>query len=164
MKPKQYEQFIQCQPKLYRFAYSLVKHVGDAEDIFQDTLVKIWELKEEWDNWTNFEAYAMRMIRNNFLNFEKRKKSRFYVGLEDVVEVPEPNEIEQGITTDDLQYKFKLLTRKLPEVQQNILFLREIEELEYKEIAEILDLTDAQVKMYLFRARQYLKSKVHGKR
>jgi len=70
MKPKQYEQFLQCQPKLYRFAYSLVKHVGDAEDIFQDTLVKIWELKEEWDLYITSShhltaKYAERAYSNN---------------------------------------------------------------------------------------------------
>jgi RNA polymerase sigma-70 factor (ECF subfamily) len=164
MKSKRYEQFLQCQAKLYRFAYSLVKNVGDAEDIFQDTLIKIWELRREWDNWTNFEAYTMRMLRNTFLNFKKKKYNRLHVELDDVVESPQLNDIEKGIVIADLHYKFNVLIGKLPEVQKDILYLREIEELEYKEIGEILDLTEAQVKVYLFRGRQHLKNKVHGTR
>ena len=164
MKPERYEQFLKCQAKLYRFAYSLAKNVGDAEDIFQDTLIKIWELRKEWVTWTNFEAYAMRMLRNTFLNFKKKMHNRLYVELDNVAETPELNDIEKEIVIADLQYKFHALISRLPEVQKNILYLREIEELEYKEIAEILDLTESQVKVYLFRGRQYLKNKVHGTR
>lgn len=162
MKPKRYEQFLQGQAKLYRFAYSLVKNVGDAEDIFQDTLIKIWELRKDWDNWANFEAYTMRMLRNTFLNFKKKKNDRLHVELDELIERPQLNDIERGLIIADLHYKFNRLIDKLPEVQKNILYLREIEELEYKEIGEILDLTEAQVKVYLFRGRQHIKNKVHG--
>ncbi len=164
MKPERYEQFLKCQAKLYRFAYSLVKNVSDAEDIFQDTLIKVWELRTDWDNWSNFEAYIMRMLKNTFLNFKKKNHNRLYVALDDLVETPQLNDTEKGIVITDLRYKFNVLIDKLPEVQKNILYLREIEELEYKEIGEILDLTEAQVKVYMFRGRQYLKNTVHGAR
>jgi RNA polymerase sigma-70 factor (ECF subfamily) len=164
MNPELYTLFVSIQRKLYRFALSLTKDVNDAEDILQDTLLKLWRLREEWDNWQNFEAYAMGMIRNEYLNYVKKKKSRTYSALEGIPEFAEPSQTETDMTTDDLMMRFNSLTSKLPKIQRNILHLREIEELEYKEIAKVMEISEAQVKVYLFRARQYLKEKVHGKR
>jgi RNA polymerase sigma-70 factor (ECF subfamily) len=164
MDPEQYNQFLSSQRKLYRFALSLTKDVNDADDIYQESLMKLWQLKEEWENWQNFEAYAMRMVRNTFLNYSKKNSNRVYVALEQITEQPEPNDTDKEMVLTDLRMRFNALISKLPEVQRNILYLREIEEMEYKEIGEVLDITEAQVKVYLFRGRQYLKSKVHGKR
>lgn len=164
MDSEQYNQFLSSQRKLYRFALSLTKDVNDADDIYQESLMKLWQLKEEWANWQNFEAYAMRMVRNTFLNYYRKNNNRVYVALEQITEQPEPNDTDKEMVLTDLRMRFNALISKLPEVQRNILYLREIEEMEYKEIGEVLDITEAQVKVYLFRGRQYLKSKVHGKR
>lgn len=164
MDSEQYNQFLSSQRKLYRFALSLTKDVNDADDIYQESLMKLWQLKEEWANWQNFEAYAMRMVRNTFLNYYKKNSSQIHVALEQITEQPEPNDMDKEMVMTDLRMRFNALISKLPEVQRNILYLREIEEMEYKEIGEVLDITEVQVKVYLFRGRQYLKSKVHGKR
>ncbi len=164
MDSEQYNQFLSSQRKLYRFALSLTKDVNDADDIYQESLMKLWQLKEEWANWQNFEAYAMRMVRNTFLNYYKKNSSRVHVALEHITEQPEPNYTDKQMVLTDLRMRFNAMISKLPEVQRNILYLREIEEMEYKEIGEVLDITEAQVKVYLFRGRQYLKSKVHGRK
>ncbi len=164
MNPDQYKQFLDCQRKLYRFALSIIKNVRDAEDVYQETIVKIWQLKAEWGSWKNFEAYTMSMVHNACLNFIKKNTSRVYVALDDVTEVPEQNETDKNAVLTDLRMRFNSLISKLPEIQRNILYLREIEEMEYKEICEILGITEAKVKVYLFRGRQYLKNKVNGKR
>jgi RNA polymerase sigma-70 factor (ECF subfamily) len=164
MIPEQYDQFLNSQQKLYRFAYSLARNVSDAEDIFQETLIRVWQLRDDWPNWLNFEAYAMRMVRNTFLNFKKKSSRHLHVALDELEEEPQINDTEKAILVADLKYKFDTLISKLPDIQRNIMYLREIEELEYKEIAEVLEITEAQVKVYLFRGRQFIKSKVYGKR
>ena len=164
MNSKLYNLFISSQRRLYRFALSLTKDVTDAEDILQDTLLKLWKLRDDWESWENFEAYAIRMIRNEYLNYVKKQKSLTHSTLEDIPEIAEPSQTETDMTTDHLMMRFNSLTSKLPQIQRNILHLREIEELEYKEIAKVMDISEAQVKVYLYRARQYLKEKVHGKR
>ncbi|MBE9463780.1 RNA polymerase sigma factor [Dyadobacter subterraneus] len=164
MNSRLYNLFISSQQKLYRFALSLTKDVTDAEDILQDTLLKLWKARDKWESWDNFEAYAMRTVRNEYLNYVKVQKSRTYGTLEDIPEFAEPSQTETDMTTDHLMMRYNWLTSKLPKMQRDILHLREIEELEYKEIAKVMDISEAQVKVYLFRARQYLKEKVHGKR
>jgi len=164
MNSSQYNQFLKNQDKLFRFSLSLAGNQSDAEDIFQETLIKIWELKEEWGMWQNFEAYTMRMLRNTFLNFKKKSNNRVFVDISEMIETPQQNDIDELITITDLRVKFDALINKLPEIQRNILHLREIEELEYKEISEILGISESQVKVYLFRGRQYIKNKLHGTR
>lgn len=159
MNEELYRKFLGSQAKLYRFAFSLVKNISDAQDIHQETIIKIWELREDWSNWLSFEAFSMRMIRNACLNFNKKKRSHLHLVLDEIVEKPLQNETEYNISRDHFQYKFNCIIENLPEVQRNILHLREIEELEYKEIAEILEISESQVKVYLFRARQFLKNK-----
>jgi RNA polymerase sigma-70 factor (ECF subfamily) len=164
MNPQQYNQFLSTQPKLYRFALSLTKDVNDAADIYQETLLKIWELRDEWQRWQSFEAYAMRMIRNEFRNQAAKNNRYLHVELDDIAERPASDITDDNMTIADLKTQFYNLIGKLPEVQRNILHLREIEEMEYKEIGEVLDLTETQVKVYLHRGRQYIKSKINGKR
>lgn len=162
MNQNQYQQFLDLQTKLYRFSLSLTRNVSDAEDVYQETLAKIWESKEEWDQWINFEAYAMKMVRNIFLNLTKRSGSKLFVGPDEIAEVQQKNDIEQQMIVNDLKTKFQQLTSRLPDTQRNILYLREIEEYEYKEIAAILSLTEAQVKISLYRGRQHIKNKLKG--
>lgn len=159
MNEELYKKFLDSQAKLYRFAFSLVKNISDAEDIHQETIIKIWQLRDDWVNWLSFEAFSMKMIKNACLNFNKKKRNHLQVVIEDVIEKPLQNETEHNIGKDYFQYKFNLIIEKLPEVQRNILHLREIEELEYQEIAKILEISESQVKVYLFRARQFLRNK-----
>lgn len=152
--------FIKTQQKLYRYALSLTRDSTLAKDIFQDTALKIWELKEEWSTWKNFEAYSMRMIRNAFLNQANKEKRYRVVGIEEYVERYRKNEIEIEHDLSSIKHRFNTLLMGLPEVQREVLYLREIEEYEYKEIAEILNLNETQVKVYIHRGRNYIKSKI----
>ena len=163
MKPALDQTFLQCRAKLYRFALSLAKNEADAQDIFQETLLKIWQQKANWINWENFEAYAMRMVRNVFINYRK-KNNKIYVDLAELPETATPNDMERQMNLTDLRMRFLALIDKLPAIQRSVLYLREIEEFEYKEIGEALELSESQVKVYLFRGRQYIKSKTYGKR
>ncbi|HWV65375.1 RNA polymerase sigma factor [Chitinophaga sp.] len=158
MNQSLYEKFLSSQSKLYRFAYSLAKNVSDAKDIHQDTLIKIWEMREQWEKWENMEAYGMRITRNTYLNFQKARQRRLHLELDELTEKPQPNEIEKHIVIDGLKHQFLSMIQPLPQLQQNILYLREVEELEYKEIAEILEISESQVKVYLFRGRQFIKT------
>jgi RNA polymerase sigma-70 factor (ECF subfamily) len=164
MNSSHHNQILDCRPKLYRFALSLTKNVDDAEDIYQETVLKLWELKDSWAGWQSFEAYAMRMVRNIYLNKVKKDKTRAYISLDDITEQTGENETESNIVIAELRLRFYSLISKLPQLQRDILHLREIEEMEYKEIAAVLEISEAQVKVYLYRARQYLKKKTNGKR
>jgi RNA polymerase sigma-70 factor (ECF subfamily) len=162
MEQRLYQEFINCQDKLYRYALFLSREVADAEDILQETLIKLWELKAEWGKWQSLEGYAMRMIKNAFINFNIKRRRNIMVELDEIPERGIGTDMDRKIEVSHLMLHYKTLIDKLPSIQRNILYLREIEEYEYKEIAAILTLTESQVKVYLHRGRQSLRKKTNA--
>jgi RNA polymerase sigma-70 factor (ECF subfamily) len=162
MEQRLYQEFMDCQDKLYRYALFLSREVADAEDILQETLIKLWELKAKWGKWQSLEGYAMRMIKNAYINFNIKRRRNTLVELDEIPERSSRTEMDRKIEVSHLMFHFKSLIDTLPSIQRDILYLREIEEYEYKEIAAILNITESQVKVYLHRGRQSLRTKTNA--
>ena len=143
--------------KLFRLALSITGNRQDAEDVVQDTLLNVWRRKEEWNMIDNIEAYCFRSTRNIAIDKLALKDNQREF-LPENFDLP-----ELGIGAQESMEKEEQLdminqwVKRLPEKQRTIFQLREIEELSYKEIAEILDISEDQVKVNLFRSRQKLK-------
>lgn len=143
--------------KLFRLALSITGNKEDAEDVVQDVLLNIWRKNELWDTIENIEAYCFRSTRNIALD---------KISLRDNQNDSIPENFDYPLIEDDIQKKLEDRERidqlenwigKLPEKQQTIFRLREVEEFSYKEIAEIMGVSEEQVKVNLFRSRQKLK-------
>ena len=143
--------------QLFRLAFSITKNKEDAEDVVQDVLFNVWKKKAEWENIENMEAYCFRSIRNMALD----KLALMENHLEEIPEnydYPALGEdIHRKIEIEDEMNLLEKWVKNLPEKQQTIFRLREVEELSYKEIAVILDISEEQVKINLFRLRRKLK-------
>ena len=139
--------------RLYRLALRITLNPAEAEDAVQDTLIRVWEHREEWEQIDCIEAYAHTICRNIALDMAG-KAGRGNVQLNE-----ELSTVNCQLSTDDrFDQKERLsLVRKimdtLPEVQRSIMELRDIEGKTYQEIGNILKLTESQVKVYLHRAR-----------
>ena len=141
--------------KLFRLALSITGSKEDAEDVVQDVLFHILK-KDDWEKIENIEAYCFRSTRNRALDTIALKDNRA-VALPDDFDYPLPEDIEHRVEAQEQIDLIENWLAKLPEKQQTIFRLREIEELSYKEIASILNITDEQVKTILFRLRRKLK-------
>jgi RNA polymerase sigma-70 factor (ECF subfamily) len=143
--------------RLFRLAFSITKNKEDAEDVVQDVLFNVWKKKAEWENIENMEAYCFRSTRNMALD----KLALMENNLEEIPEnydYPTLGEdVHRKIEIDEQMNLLENWVKKLPEKQQTIFRLREVEELSYKEIAVILDISEEQVKITLFRMRRKLK-------
>ena len=138
--------------KLYRYALSILKEPDTAHDVVQDCLVKIWKGKEKLTQIHNHEAWAMRIVRNQC--FDWVKTNRFSVlNHDDANRKPDTDTADLATLIHDQQKWLTLILNDLPEKQQEIYHLREVEELPYQDIAEVLDLGLSEVKVYLHRAR-----------
>ncbi len=147
--------------KLFRLALRITLNRAEAEDITQDTLIRMWNKRDEWDQMQSLEAYATTICRNLALDRSSQAKNRAQdeTDIQDssfaMVSDPQPDEA--------LQQKQRLsiirrLMDDLPEVQRSIMLMRETEGMRYDEIAQRLELTETQVKVYLHRARTKLKT------
>ncbi len=173
--------------KLFRFAFRLLQHAQEAEDAIQDVMVGIWMKRDEWGQWKNLEAYCMTATRNNCLDRLRKRRStggqhfsagpgghsgqrgsrgpgghsgqRFMAEPEErarQIGSSEPDPYERMMNKEIVQ-RIRQCMAALPENQQMVIQLREIEGFSYNEIAEVLDMSMDQVKINLFRARNAIK-------
>lgn len=147
--------------KMFRLAQRITLSREEAEDVVQDTLERLWRDRERLSLIDSVEAWTLRLVRN--LSLDRLKRSgRQAVELDperDATAAPGADrtlELEEGIRL------VREAMDRLPEVQRSIMELRDIEGKSYAEIAEILDLTESQVKVYLHRGREKVKKSLIG--
>lgn len=146
--------------ELFRLALRITLNRAEAEDIVQDTLIKVWNRREEWNSIDSIEAFSLTVCRNLSLD-RIRKKGNDNDSLEDV-KAAEPlassNPQDRMIQTDKVRL-IRQIVDGLPEKQRSCMQLRDFEGKTYKEIAGVLDISEEQVKVNIFRARQTVKQK-----
>ncbi|MCM1108194.1 MAG: RNA polymerase sigma factor [Clostridium sp.] len=142
--------------KIYRLALRITLNQAEAEDIVQDTLIRVWNKQDEWQNFSSMEAYCLTVCRNMSLDRISLKGNRTLT-LDDQPETPDLSTPHDTLTRKEQMNLVEKLLETLPEVQRSIIQLREMEGKTYKEIAEILNLSEEKVKVYLFRARQRIR-------
>ena len=146
--------------ELYRLALRITLNNAEAEDIVQETLIKVWNKREEWSEIDSIEAFSLTICRNMALD-HIRKKGSDNQSLDDSnAEQPDlsSNPYERILQKDKVALVRKLVD-SLPEKQRSCLQLRDFEGKAYKEIAEVLNISEEQVKVNIFRARQAIKQK-----
>ena len=146
--------------ELFRLALRITLNRAEDEDIVQDTLIKVWNRREEWNAIDSIEAFSLTVCRNLSLD-RIRKKGNDNDSLEDV-KAADPlassNPQDRMIQTDKVRL-IRQIVDGLPEKQRSCMQLRDFEGKTYKEIAGVLDISEEQVKVNIFRARQTVKQK-----
>ena len=145
--------------KLFRLALRITFDRAEAEDVVQDTMIRVWNKREEWTQFGSIEAYCLTVAKNLAIDRSQKKEAQ---NVELTPEMEEESEIsgpyDQLVNNERMSIIHRLIN-ELPEKQLLIMQLRDIEGESYKEIAKILNLTEEQVKVNLFRARQKVKQR-----
>jgi len=140
--------------KLFRYAYRLLKSEVEAQDVVQETMIRVWNKRDEMHTYLNMEAWCMRITRNLSLDKLKSKHKRTQV-FPDGFDVSSNGQSPYSTTeTDDTMLAIHQFIEQLPQKQREVIQLRDIEGFSYKEIAEILGIEANSVKVNLFRARK----------
>lgn len=131
-----------------------------AEDVVQEVLVKVWKKKAELEAIDNLEAWCMTVTRNLSLDKLRRKKKHMD-SVDDHYDIADKNMSPyRSLQSDDTMSMIREAIEALPETQQQIVHLREIEGYSYQEIADITGYKIEKVKVYLHRARIALRAKL----
>ena len=148
--------------RLFRLALRITLNREEAEDIVQETLIKVWNSRSSWHDINSIEAFSLTVCRNLALDYQ-RKKQRNIIDKDAEIEegradnAPSPYEVAQQ---NDSLTMINSIINELPEQQKTCLQLRDIEGKSYKEIADLLAISDEQVKVNIYRARQKLKERI----
>ncbi len=149
--------------KLFRVAQRITLDYLEAEDVVEDTLVRTWERRASLMDVQNLETYCLTVCRNLALDRAEKKVAQHLSIDQERIEAtdyaPLPDErLEQDERLAWVQHYFNLL----PEKQRTALQLRDIDGHSYQQVAEIMDISEADVKVTLHRARQSLRLQLEG--
>jgi RNA polymerase sigma-70 factor (ECF subfamily) len=155
------EQALDHIDSLYGAAMRLTRNPADAEDLVQDTYVKAVRFEEQFKQGTHLKAWLYTILHNTFLN-QRRRATRDPVDVDSeqvdtaparVTDGPSPEELlMRGALGSDLQGAIDAL----PEAFRQAVWLRDVEEFSYKEIAEILHVAAGTVMSRISRGRRML--------
>jgi RNA polymerase sigma-70 factor (ECF subfamily) len=157
---------------LYNFAVKMTRNRRDAEDLVQDAFMRAFRFFHRFEPGTNIRAWLFRILKNTYIN-NYRKVQR----TPDQVDWAQVEEFYDTVTPDDLVKRHKnpeeLLLESgidgrieqaiadLPEEYRAVVLLNFVEEMSYREIAEVLEIPMGTVMSRLHRGRKFLQKHLH---
>lgn len=149
--------FLPCYQKLYRIAYRYMGNACDAEDMVQNTYLKLWEKQDFLEGVENDEAYAVTTLKH--LCLDKLKAPLVQTdddsGLvgESSPEPPPDQALEQK---EEMKIVMRIIY-ELPEQQRQVVLMRHFEEKSTEEIERETGLSNVNIRVLLSRARKTIK-------
>ncbi len=139
--------------KLLNYARKLTDEPEDAEDAVQEVLLKLWNLRLELEQYRSIEAFAMTLIRNLCIDLWRSKRTN-NLSL-DVVQAASPTGTPERLLEikDEIRLMHDIID-SLPNLQRTIMRMKDIEEYETDEIAEITGCGAEAIRSNLSRARK----------
>jgi RNA polymerase sigma-70 factor (ECF subfamily) len=174
--PAAFERFVEAyHGKLFRYTFTMCGHREDAEEVAQETLLKVFESLGQIRDPERLKAWVFRIAKNACLM--KRRKSVFApvaeLSLDELMprkngdgegtrlEIADWSALPETLAIDaELQRALDAAVRALPETYRAVFLLRDVEDLSTGEAAEVLEVSEEVVKQRLHRARLVLRKQL----
>jgi len=156
-----------CERSIYFLLFSLLKNEADAEDVAQETVIKAYQNLDKFRGDSQFRTWVLSIARNEGLGRLRKISNRREDSL-DAETDEQTGDYTPAILTSWREIPAEALEQKelgsilrdaiegLPEIYRNVVVLRDIEELDIRESAAVLGISEASVKVRLHRARALL--------
>lgn len=147
--------------KLLCFALHLIQDEEDARDAVQDVFLKLWQKRDSLDLIENMEAFAMRMTRNRCLDLLRERSSAANGNLRLVRQKKDNfHNLQDEIELSETALLIRKLISLLPDIQQTVMYLRDVEQYEFEEIAKITEMNVNAIRVVLSRARKKVREEL----
>lgn len=147
-------QVLSSKNKLFRFAFRLLQNQEEAEDTVQDVYLKLWDMRHKLGQYKSVEALAMTMTKNKCLDKLKSKRNG-NVGIEQQAPIRSAYTAPDRKTElQDTSSLIQKVINQLPEQQKMIIQMRDVEGMDFEEIAEVMQLSINNIRVNLSRARK----------
>ena len=149
---------------VYNIAYGILGHHQDAEDVAQDVFLSVWENIGKFEFRSQFSTWLYRIVKNKCFNqidqYQRRKTDPMEIDdSQPWVPLDSATPEDEALRSEEKDIVHNALA-KLKDSYREILVLRELRELSYEEISEILGCTLGRVKSRLHEARKALKTEL----
>ncbi len=138
-------------------ALSILKEENSAKDALQELMMKLWEKRDQLEAITNHQAFVLTSMRNLCLDMIRKPIYTDEIPADTESNIPNP--YQQTEQVDMINHICNLIDA-LPELQRTILRMKDVEEMELKEIAQIMSMTENAVTVNLSRARKRLRDMI----
>lgn len=154
---------------MYQTAYHLTRNQAEAEDLVQETCLRAFRHWDQYKKGTNCRAWLLRILRNNFINECRRKHrqearvdytelDKYYSQLVEAATLQTQKDPSEELFSNLVDDEIIEAINQLPEEFREVVILSDLQDLSYKEIAEVLDCPIGTVRSRLSRGRKILQS------
>ena len=165
MQASEFKQlFLRCHRKLFSVAYRLMSNAQAAEDIVQETFLKLWMQRDKMENVDNPEAYSITVLRRLF--YDRMRTGHLQEVDKDVgsLQVTSSQNISRQLEAADEYQRVRLLIFHLPEPQGRIMLMRDVEDRSFEEISIETGFSEVNVRSILSRARKKIREQIKAMR
>ena len=128
------------QEKLYWHIRRMVTEHQDANDVIQNTLIKVYRNIQKFEGKSKLYTWLYRIATNEAITFLKKNKRKQTTAIDDeAYNLDQQLKADEYFDGDDLQRRLMVAVSQLPEKQQVVFNMRYFDEIPYKELSEILD-------------------------
>lgn len=148
---------VSIRGKLHNQARNMLANEDDAEDAVQETYLKLWNVRSQLAEHPNVSGFAMQTLKN--VCIDRLRAERHHVGLDDASIAENSTTPYTYTEQNDSATIIRQIIDSLPETQRQIMLLRDVQEYELEEIAEIMGANPTAVRVNLSRARKTVRDK-----
>ena len=145
--------------KVFRLSKRLLTSTEEAEDATQELLFKLWKNRDKIASYRNTEAFAMTMTKNYCYDRLKSKQASNLTLIHSNYKEKETS-LENKLEYIDSVDRVHLLINNLPDQQKLIIQLRDIEQYDFEEICEMVNMKPTAVRVSLSRARKKIREQL----
>lgn len=156
--------FLPCHRKIFSVAYRLMSNAQAAEDMVQETFLKLWMQRDKIEKVDNPEAYSITVLRRIF--YDKMRAGHLQEVDKDVgsLQVSSSQNISKQLEEADEYQRVRQLIARLPEPQAKIMLMRDIEDRSFEEISIETGITEVNIRSILSRARKKIREQIKAMR
>ncbi|MCX7778943.1 MAG: RNA polymerase sigma factor [Patescibacteria group bacterium] len=146
--------------KIYQFIYFKTSHQEKAQDLTSEVFFKILDYLANGGEIKNFRSFVYQTARNLIVDFYRQKEQR-EISLEEIdEEIEEPKDLAQEIDLKLNLYQIEEALKKIPDRYREVLILRYVDDLSFKEIAQILNQNQTNVRQLASRGLKLLRKRL----
>lgn len=150
-------EYSQLFPVIFRVAYRVTGDAGTAEDLCHEAFIKYYERHEPLPDSNQAKYWLIRVVKNMSLNHQKRKvRERHALGKLEKITTQFAESEEKRIMKEATVTLVQEALEKLPPKLRTVLVLKEYGDLGYREIGAMMGISEGNVKVRVFRAREQL--------
>lgn len=149
--------FLPCNRQLYRMAFRLTGNQQEAEDLVQETYLRLWSRRQALTDIENARAFSLMTLRNVWLDDIRRKRIECSESPPEDYPLADETDMARQFEDRNTSELIMRLMRQLPEQQRQVMMMRDVSDLSFDEIVESTGLSQVNIRTLLSRARKRIR-------